>query len=81
MEDWIQRQEEEAYLEQLEQIVVQRLQIEAQDSDDWSPTPKDFSNLDRLSLEMNLELDRLEKMIAEEFNRSVSSLYANASST
>lgn len=71
---WFQRKQEQSYLEQLEQIVVQRLrvaddntrtvasrpaQIQARDSE-FEPTP-----LSPLSREINEELDRLEQLVSQ----------------
>jgi len=68
MNAWVNRKEEESYLGQLEQLVVQRLQ---NSSDEPSLTSKrvrkrEEVRLNKLSIEMNEELNRLEALIAEE---------------
>lgn len=68
MNAWVNRKEEESYLGQLEQLVVQRLQNSSNE-----PTPRDARarkreqvRLNKLSIEMNEELNRLETLIADE---------------
>lgn len=68
MNAWVNRKEEESYLGQLEQLVVQRLQNSSNE-----PTPRDTRarkkeqvRLNKLSIEMNEELNRLETLIADE---------------
>ena len=68
MDTWVNRKEEESYLGQLEQMVVQRLQ---NSSDERTLPSKQVRNreqvrLNKLSIEMNEELNRLEALIAEE---------------
>ena len=68
MNAWVNRKEEESYLGQLEQLVVQRLQ----NSSDEPSQPvararrREQVRLNKLSIEMNEELNRLEALIAEE---------------
>ncbi len=72
MDSWVHRKEEESYLGQLEQLLVQRLQC----GTDQKKTVRKRSRksdpvvLNRLSLEMNEELDRLESLISQEQSRS-----------
>ena len=68
MNAWVNRKEEESYLGQLEQLVVQRLQNSSNE-----PAPRDARarkreqvRLNKLSIEMNEELNRLETLIADE---------------
>ena len=68
MESWVNRKEEESYLGQLEQMLVQRLQFGL---DQKSPTTKRSATgepvgLNKFSIEMNEELDRLESLISQE---------------
>lgn len=71
MENWIQRKEEESYLGMLEEIVVQRLLCHSSESVSLSSHSKQNKtcNLNRLSVELNEELERLEALIAEECAR------------
>ncbi len=71
MESWVHRKEEESYLGQLEQLLVQRLQCGL---DQKSSATKRSANgepvgLNKLSKEMNEELDRLESLISQEQSR------------
>jgi len=68
MNAWVNRKEEESYLGQLELLVVQRLQ---NSSDERSLPSKrvrkrEEVRLNKLSIEMNEELNRLEALIADE---------------
>lgn len=68
MNAWVNRKEEESYLGQLEQLVVQRLQ---NSSDEPALTSRRVQKLEqvrlnKLSIEMNEELNRLEALISEE---------------
>lgn len=67
MRPWQERCEEENYLGHLEQVVVQRLRCEEN-----SELPKvdrrrqrQAENLNRFSVEINEELDRLERLLAD----------------
>ncbi|MCY2982805.1 MAG: hypothetical protein NTY15_04115 [Planctomycetota bacterium] len=73
MNAWVNRKEEESYLGQLEQLVVQRLQ---KSSSETAPPAirvrkREQVRLNKFSIEMNEELNRLESMIAEEQNHSL----------
>jgi hypothetical protein len=68
MNAWVNRKEEESYLGQLEQLVVQRLQ-NSSDEPTLSSTrvrKREQVRLNKLSIEMNEELNRLEALIEEE---------------
>ncbi len=68
MNAWVNRKEEESYLGQLEQLVVQRLQNSS--SETFPPVrrarKREQVRLNKLSIEMNEELNRLEALITEE---------------
>jgi len=68
MDNWIQRKEEESYLGQLEEMVVQRLRCHSSENLDRLGHARQLScrKLNRLSVELNEELERLENLIAEE---------------
>ena len=72
MNAWVNRKEEESYLGQLEQLVVQRLQNSS--SETVPPARRSRKpeqvRLNKLSIEMNEELNRLESLIAEEQKHS-----------
>jgi hypothetical protein len=73
MNAWVNRKEEESYLGQLEQMVVQRLQNSS--SETALPARRagkpEHVRLNKLSIEMNEELNRLESLIAEEQKQSL----------
>jgi hypothetical protein len=71
MNAWVNRKEEESYLGHLEQLVVQRLQ-NSSDEPTLTAEPvrkREQLRLNKLSIEMNEELNRLEALIAEEQKR------------
>ena len=73
MNAWVNRKEEESYLGQLEQLVVQRLQ---KSTSETAPPARrarkpEHVRLNKLSIEMNEELNRLELLIAEEQKQSL----------
>ncbi len=73
MNAWVNRKEEESYLGQLEQLVVQRLQNSSSETDPPARRARrrEQVRLNKLSIEMNEELNRLELLIAEEQKQSL----------
>ena len=66
MDSWVSRKEEDSYLGQLEQLLVKRLQNREERQSRATMDNSSASRLNKLSLEMNEELDRLESMISDE---------------
>lgn len=66
MDSWVSRKEEDSYLGQLEQLLVKRLQSQADRQSRNAMENSPASRLNKLSIEMNEELDRLETMISDE---------------
>lgn len=68
MATWVQKQQEETYLKELDQIVLKRLKNNEEETEkafESSPSRPYSKNLSILSLEINEELDRLERMLQE----------------
>lgn len=70
MDTWVNRKEEDSYLSQLEQMLVKRLQNSDDRQSRIEPEKSSPSHLNKLSIEMNEELDRLENLINDEQKRS-----------
>jgi len=70
MDSWVSRKEEDSYLGQLEQLLVKRLQSQADRQSRNAMENSPASRLNKLSIEMNEELDRLESMISVEQKKS-----------
>ena len=70
MDSWVSRKEEDSYLGQLEQLLVKRLQNREDRQSRNAMKNSSASRLNKLSIEMNEELDRLESMISEENEKS-----------
>lgn len=68
MGSWVHRKEEESYLGQLEQLLVQRLQcvVDQKKPASSCSVKRESVGLNKLSIEMNEELDRLESLISQE---------------
>jgi len=66
MDSWVSRKEEDSYLGQLEQLLVKRLQNREDRQSRNAMENSSASRLNKLSIEMNEELDRLESMISDE---------------
>lgn len=71
---WFQRKQEQSYLEQLEQIVVQRLRVADDNTRTVAARPAQSqardsevepTQLSPLSREINEELDRLEQLVSQ----------------
>ena len=70
MDSWVSRNEEDSYLGQLEQLLVKRLQNREDRQSRNAMKNSLASRLNKLSIEMNEELDRLESMISDEQEKS-----------
>ena len=70
MDSWVSRKEEDSYLGQLEQLLVKRLQNREDRQSRNAMKNSSASRLNKLSIEMNEELDRLESMISDEHEKS-----------
>ena len=70
MDTWVNRKEEDSYLGQLEQMLVKRLQNSDDRQSRIETEKSSSSHLNKLSIEMNEELDRLENLINDEQKRS-----------
>ena len=71
MATWIQRKEEEKYFNQLDQMLVQRLQkgdsTETRLGGRWQKDEySEEKTLNEISIEINEELDRLESLLNEQ---------------
>ena len=66
MDSWVSRKQEDSYLGQLEQLLVKRLQNREDRQSRNAMENSSASRLNKLSIEMNEELDRLETMISDE---------------
>lgn len=71
---WFQRKQEQSYLEQLEQIVVQKLRVSDDNTRSVAAKPTyvqsrdceaEATALSPLSREINEELDRLEQLVSQ----------------
>ena len=70
MDSWVSRKAEDSYLGQLEQLLVKRLQNREDRQSRVAMDNSSASRLNKLSIEMNEELDRLESMINDEHKKS-----------
>ena len=70
MDSWVSRKVEDSYLGQLEQLLVKRLQNREDRQSRNAIENSSASPLNKLSIEMNEELDRLESMISDEHKNS-----------